>query len=161
MTFGDGAVVGILVQTVDIHFDIMGNNKWYGTLFRLIAPKPIMDAFIGASSNLNNILLTGEDGTRCRINGVRARFREPTVAAQDMSFCEEMSVDIDEVIPLEKGPPHYEDLKEQTLIESSSVPEESKDSSGSEAKEGMGGKAGQDQGEDSPGGPTFSGDFMC
>lgn len=161
MTFGDGTTVGILVQAVDIHFDEWHSKKWYCSMFRLIAPSVLMNAFLGASAAWNNILFTSEDGSRCRVNGLRSQFIGISVATQDMIICEAVSFDVDEVTPLEKGPTHYEDFKEQTLVEASSVSEEPEDPEGSKDAEGVGGSPAQEEGKDSPGGPTFPGDFMC
>lgn len=148
MTFGKDGTAGILVQAVDIHYGIILGNKWYCSLFRLIAPKVILDAFMDAPNKLNDVILTGEDGTRYKINGVRSRYRESTWAAQDLAMCEAMSLDVDEVIPLEKGPPHHANTKEQAIKEASLLTKAEEAPSGEEAKGRVGEEAISSPGKD-------------
>lgn len=148
MTFGFKNKIGILVRAVDMHYGSFYESKWCVSMFNLVAPTAILETYINALDKVRTILLTGEDGTRYRVDGMFGRFVASSLMVDDMMITDGITLSADDVVPLEKGPTHYESIQQQKIEEASRLPVPEKDSAGEEAIPGVAGEAGQDEGKD-------------
>lgn len=101
----NGSTIGLLAERVSIYPNKLSNLKWHCTFYMVIAPAPLIQAFIDMHHRVKTIELLSEDGYRYLVDGVDLRTVGTSVQASDMTIVENFILELGDVTFVEKVEP--------------------------------------------------------